>query len=244
MSTTSSVRRSSPNVQRFKAFQRAKRRRKQRIIAAALAMILILAAALLLLNRGEDNVPTFEIVHSPYSDIPVSGRTLGDSTAPVKVIEYGDYQCPGCGYFAREIEQQLVQDYVATGKIRFEFRDYAFIGDESTAAAEAAACAQDQDAFWQYHATLFHSQLGENAGGFGSRRLGAMARGLGLNEEQFNSCIDDRVHVDEVDEMRAEARALGVTGTPSFVVNGTLIEYSGYESLSAAIEAALAKKQS
>jgi protein-disulfide isomerase len=61
-----------------------------------------------------------------------------------------------------------------------------------------------------------------------------------LDEDQFNACVDDNTHAGEVAAMRDEARALGVTGTPSFVVNGTLIEYRGYESLQAAIERELA----
>jgi protein-disulfide isomerase len=189
-------------------------------------------------------VQAFELIHEPYAGIPQSGRILGASSAPVTVVEYGDYQCPGCGHFAREIEGQLVRDYVATGKVRFEFRDYAFIGDESVVAAGGAACAQDQNAFWPYHATLFHSQLGENEGGFRAMRLKAMARGLSLDEDQFASCLDGRRHAGDVDDMRAEARALGIAGTPSFVVNGTLIDYRGYESLRAAIDAALAEPQS
>jgi protein-disulfide isomerase len=211
-----------------------------------LTTIALIIVALVLFNRADSSgeVPSFVLVHSPYNDISMSGHALGNATAPVTVVEYGDYQCPGCGYFAREIERQLVQDYVATGKIRFEFRDYAFIGEESNAAAMAAACADDQHLFWPYHATLFHSQLGENEGGFGTRRLEAMARGLGLNEDQFTTCVDDGARSTEIGEMRAEARALGVTGTPSFVVNGTLIDYSGYESLRAAIEAALGEQQS
>jgi protein-disulfide isomerase len=242
MGTTTTARRSGHHANQYKAIERA-RRRRLRVITAGLGAVAILVAAVIALAHrpgSSNDIPPFELVEQAYAGVPMSGRTLGNSAAPVTVVEYGDYQCPGCGHFAREIEGQLVRDYVETGKVHFEFRDYAFIGEESSAAAEAAACAADQDMFWQYHATLYHSQMGENMGGFGHKRMKAMASGLSMDRDQFAKCVNKHAHASDVERMRDEARTLGVTGTPSFVVNGVLVEYTGYESLQAAIDAALA----
>jgi protein-disulfide isomerase len=130
---------------------------------------------------------------------------------------------------------------VATGEVRLEYRDYAFLGDESTRAAEAAMCGDDQGKFWQYHDTIFLNHDGENTGAYSDDRLKEMAEKVGLNMDQFNQCLDSGQHADDVQAMVDEARSLGLPGTPSFVVNGQVIDYNGYASVTAAIEQALAQ---
>jgi protein-disulfide isomerase len=137
------------------------------------------------------------------------------------------------------VTPQLVRDYVAAGKVRFEFRDYAFLGKDSTRAAEAAACALDQGKFWEYHETIFANHQGENVGAYSSGRLKEMAGFAGLDEAQFASCLDERAHEGEIAGMVEEARGLGISGTPSFVIDGELVGWRGYEDLRARIDAAL-----
>lgn len=137
------------------------------------------------------------------------------------------------------MKPQLVADYVETGKIKFEYRDMAFLGAESNRAAEAAACALDQGEYWQYHETIFLNHDGVNQGAYSNGNLKAMAEGIGLDMDQFNSCFDGNEHEDEITAMTSEARAAGVSRTPSFVINGQLVEYQGYDALRGAIEAAL-----
>jgi protein-disulfide isomerase len=205
--------------------------------------VAVVAAVIFSVSRtgGEsDGFPAIAAAAATLPDVPGDGRAIGSPDAPVTVVEYGDYQCPGCGYFAQNYEHRIFEEYVATGKVRFEYRDYAFIGGESTRAAEAAFCALDQGAFWPYHQTLFANQHGENEGAFSAARLRSAAGQLGLDGERFATCLDDGTYADRVTAMRKEAVALGVLGTPSFVVNGKLIEYRGFDSLKAAIEAELA----
>jgi len=87
----------------------------------------------------------------------VGGRdiVLGDASAPVTIVEYSDYQCPYCGKFFTETQPLIVQNYVNTGKVRMVFRNFPFLGPESTAAAEAAECAEDQNQGVGYHDALF-----------------------------------------------------------------------------------------
>jgi protein-disulfide isomerase len=222
-------------------------RRRMILVAGAIAAAIVLAAILIVPNLpgSASDLPDFVVVSDPHAGIPAEGRTLGDPNAPVTVVEYGDYQCPGCGQFAREMEPRLVEEYIATGLVRFEFRDYAFLdqradGDESQNAAAAAFCAADQGAFWPYHATLYANQHGENQGAFTRDRLRDMAAALGLNTDQFATCLDDGTHAADVEASNQSAQELGLGGTPSFVVNGQVIDYSGYDSIAEAIDAALA----
>lgn len=129
-----------------------------------------------------------------------------------------------------------------TGKVRFEYRDYAFLGEESTWAAEAAACAGDQGKFWQMHDTIFLNQGAENDGAYSQARLKKMAEAIGLDMEQFNGCFDDRKHQDAIEEMYQEGTAQGVSGTPQLVINGGApIPFRGYDALKQTIEEELAK---
>ena len=232
------------------ALERQARQRRLTLIGGAVGAAALLALVLVLVNLPNDseadaNLPAVVPVAEAYAGVPQDGRSLGDSNAPVTVVEYGDYQCPGCGQFAREFEPRLVEEYLKTGLVRFEFRDFTVVDrrpsdKESQQSAEAAFCAADQGQFWRYHGTLYGNQYGENRGAFGEARLRAMAEGIGLDMDRFNDCLDGGEHADGVEAMSAEAGALGLPGTPSFVVNGTVIDYSGYDSLKAAIDAELA----
>lgn len=108
--------------------------------------------------------------------------------------------------------------------MRYEFNDFAFIGQESLRAAEAATCALEQDSFWQYHDILFLNQRGENAGAFADDNLRTFAAALGLDEGDFNTCLGSNRYRNEINDGIVEARDLGVQSTPTFRINGELVE--------------------
>jgi len=138
------------------------------------------------------------------------------------------------------VEPQLVRDFVSTGQVLFEYRDYAFLGDESREASEAAMCANDQGFFWEMHDALYHNQAGEHNGAFARSRLDRIAATVtGLDTDQWGECMDDNTFKDEVEDATEAAAANGVQGTPSFVVNGELMFGASYEELSEAIQQAL-----
>jgi protein-disulfide isomerase len=167
--------------------------------------------------------------------------TLGAASAPVTIVEYADYQCPFCATWARTIEPQIKQTYIDTGKVRLEWHDMAWMGDESRDAANAARCAGDQGQFWAYHDLLFASQAGQNTGAFSKTRLEAFARQLGLNTAAFDACVDADKYGDAVQADFAEATRLGISGTPAFFINGQRIDGAQpYATFQAAIQAALA----
>ena len=104
--------------------------------------------------------------------------------------------------------------------MRFGYIHFAFLGDESVWAAEASECAADQDAFWEYHDLLFDRHNGENQGTFAKERLKQFARDLSLDGVTFDTCLDTGKYTNLVKQETASAQALGVSSTPTFVLNG------------------------
>lgn len=235
-----------------RAAEQAAQRRRLIAIGGAIAVAVVIAAVLIIVNWPEDNenepvsLPAIVAQGTPYPGVPAETRFLGDPNAPVTLVEYGDYQCPFCGQFARDSEHLLVQEYVATGQVRYEFRPLAFLDDrsddnESDRAAEATLCAGDQGQFWQMHDTLYFNQNGENQGAFSEERVGEMAQQLGLNMDQFNACVGGETHKAELDATAASASEQGVNSTPTFLINGQIAQASAsYDDLKAKLDAAIA----
>src|SRR6185503_12656272 len=95
------------------------------------------------------------------SPVDVAGdAVLGQATAKVTIVEFGDYQCPSCRMFWREVEPRLRKDYVDTGKVKLVFRDFPIVRDhpEAMLAAMAVDCAGEQSKYWQYHDKVFREQ--------------------------------------------------------------------------------------
>lgn len=148
---------------------------------------------------------------------------LGNKNAKVTIIEFADYQCPFCSKWFTDVEAKIIKDYVDTGKVKFAYRDYAFLGDESKSSAQATRCANDQGKFWEFHDYLFNHQNGENQGAFSADNLKGFASTLGLSADQFNSCMDSGKYAKAVDDDLAAGQKAGVQGTPTAFVNGQIL---------------------
>jgi protein-disulfide isomerase len=147
----------------------------------------------------------------------------GDPNAPVTIVEFGDFQCPFCGRFFAQTEPQIDEQYIQSGKVRFAYFNFAFLGPESKWAAEAAECASDQDKFWEYHDKLYSSQSGENQGAFNKDNLKKFAEELGLDTKAFNECLDSGKHTQLVQDDSSLSSSLGVNSTPTFFINGQAV---------------------
>lgn len=148
--------------------------------------------------------------------------TLGEKNAPVIVIEYGDFQCPFCGKFFKDTESVLRENYIKTGKVKFIYRDFAFLGQESLWAANAARCAGEQGKFWEYHDYLYNNQRGENQGAFNKDNLKGFAAALSLDKEKFNACLDSEKYSDAIKKETKDGASAGVQGTPAIFINGKM----------------------
>ena len=167
---------------------------------------------------------------------------LGNANAKVTVVEYADYECPFCEQWFKSTWPDLKTKYIDTGKIKFVYQDFAFLGPDSNTAAEASHCAADQNKFWQYHDYLFTNQGAEGSGWATADHQKQFAATVGLNTTQFNSCLDSGKYKQEVLDETAAGRSYGVSGTPSVFVNGSIIVGAQpLASFEQAIDAALAK---
>lgn len=221
----------SPSKRQLIKERRQQQRRRQR-----LTMILIIAGGALLI-AGLLVAPSIRNQLAPVGDIVqitpearpmVDGKALGDPNAPVTIEVYEDFQCPACRNFTHDVEPLIIQNYVASGQVRYIYRQFPFLdnsvpGQESHQAANASMCALEQGRFWDYHDMLFANWNGENQGAFTDKRLVAFAEALGLNMDEFNSCFESNKYQDAIQEDITSGRQLGVTGTPSVVINGQLL---------------------
>ena len=207
-------------------------------MVAVVAAIALIGVANLL-KGDDDNTGNGTPVDIPDHTAAADGMTLGNADAPVTIYEYSDFQCPFCGVAAAETVPQLDRDYLATGKAKLIFKNFAFLGQESRWASEAAACAGDQEKFWEYHNKLFEEQNGENKGAFKVENLKRFAAEIGLNQGDFNTCFDAGKYTGQIADEISEAENRGVNATPTFFVGQTAVD-SSYDAISTAIEAALA----
>jgi protein-disulfide isomerase len=148
---------------------------------------------------------------------------IGDAKAPITLIEYGDYQCPFCGRWYTQTEKPIRDAYVKTGKVRFIFRNFAFLGTESTEAAEAAECSKDQGKFGAYHDALYDTEQAdgqENNGDMNRDLFIKLAKNVGMDVDKFTTCYDGNTYAAQVTADRTLAGKVGVQGTPATYVNG------------------------
>lgn len=142
---------------------------------------------------------------------------LGPEDAPIVMVEFSAYACPFCGRHFQQTLGPLLENYGQY--IRYVYRDYPVIRQEvSFPAAMAAQCAHEQDKFWEFHDLLFQNQseLGRDL----FMRIG---REIGLEMESFTACVDENRYENEVLDDYYAGDALGITGTPSFYINGQIV---------------------
>jgi len=199
-------------------------------IGAAIASIVIIVAFL-----GFDGISNeVELVIEPTPTIQESGPTkitmetflangspiLGNPNAPVTLVEFGDYQCKFCNVFFHSTEDDILKNYVETGKVRMIFKDYNIIGPDSISASHGAHCANDQGLFWEYHDILYSNWTGENNGWASSENLVKFAQEIGLDMDEWFDCITNGTHSQTILASNEDARSLEITGTPAFFVIG------------------------
>jgi len=151
----------------------------------------------------------------PSIPIAIDGApSKGSSSSKVVLVEFSDFECPFCGRYTREIEPQVMKEYVDTGKIRYVFRNYPIeqLHPHAFKAAEAAECVKQQGKFWEMHAQLYsHQQTLTDAD------LLAHARVVGADPGVFQQCVTGTVQT-KIRQDQADGRALSITGTPTFFV--------------------------
>ena len=195
--------------------------RSMRIFYLALLVIAVVGIGAL---TYVSNRPKAEITLSPIDTtlpkVESNGYAMGSPSAPVEVIEFGDFECPACGQFATITEPDVRSRLVDQGKIRFRFIDFPLSMHQNTwNASRAAACADEQGKFWPMHDAIFATQDRWNTEATRNpdKFLKHLADSLGLNTLQFDACVDSKKYQAKIQAHERMAIARNVQATPTFV---------------------------
>ena len=159
-----------------------------------------------------DDIPSQPSINA--ADLVDDDPSLGRTDAPLTIVEFSDFQCPFCERFHSQTFPLIKQQYIDTGKVRFVYRDFPLgFHPNAEPAALVAECADEQGKFWEFHDKIF-----ENQETLSDAMYRIWAQELGLNTEQFNSCLDSGKYRAEVQKDLADGTAAGIGGTPGFFV--------------------------
>ena len=158
------------------------------IAVGVVAVILVAAIAISFSPNSSEFDNTQNTTENEFETL----IALGSETAPVTIIEIGDYQCEMCKRWFEKTRPEIIENYVDTGKANLVFIDLPFLGNDSITAAEATYCADDQGMYWDYHVKLYQLQQHVDDGWASQVRLQAIAFDLDLNMDKFNECMNSK----------------------------------------------------
>lgn len=239
------------------------KKKKDYFLPISILIAAILISGSLIYSVGKNKTDNFndqpDLLDVDISRINLKDFSyLGKENAPVKIVEYSDFQCPFCNKFNRETFPYIKENYIDTGKVQFFYKDLAFLGPESKLAAEAARCAEEQNKFWQFHDKIFEIEYeedlkdgifngsAENSGNLTKDLFINLAKENQLDVDKFKSCLDENRYQKKIeDEIKEAAMIFGRRlSTPSFLINNKIIQgaypYSEFEKV---IESELEKNK-
>lgn len=188
-----------------------KQRKIRKIIIISLAVIALIATTILLPN----------IITQRTSSDDGRGFSLGNPNSPVSVVNFSSYNCGFCADFSATTEIDLINNYVETGDVYYRYVNLAHNDPASQNAAIASYCAADQNMFFEYKSFLYGAaSLPE---GFSTQSLVNLAAEAGLDKTTFEACLEGSTHNLAPSQDLRYAQSLGVTGTPTFLIDGQLV---------------------
>ena len=175
-----------------------------------------------------------ELLIDEKNDDPV----LGDAKAPITIVEFSEFQCPFCKRYSEMTFSQIKTNYIDTGKVKYIFRDIPLIfHPQANDAAKAVNCALPQNKYWEMHDKIFEHQSEWSGNTEATTLFATYAKEVGLDTAKWDTCVADQATMDEINDDSKTAAILGVTGTPTFFVNGEkLVGAQPYSSFEALIE--------
>lgn len=207
----------------------AKPRRNPLLPFYALLGVVAVVGAFLLFRQsrgGGAAASTLEqVVMTPEQLQRVPGISQGSPNAPLVLMEFADFQCPGCGQFAR-FSKPLMKEYVDNGTVRFVWYDFPLVQIHKNAvlASRAGRCANEQNQFWAYHDAVFTNQAEWSESEKAADRFIEYAERVGLDRGAFSECLRSDKYQKEVSESHQFGTVLGVGGTPTLFLNGKKIQ--------------------
>lgn len=173
------------------------------------------------------------------------GYVLGVDSAKLEVTEFGDFECPACGRFAVLTEPDIRKNFVGSGKVRWRFIDFPLSGHRNTwQASRAAACAEEQGKFWEFHDQLYQTQDQWNGEATDNpdKYMKQLGRQIGLNASQFDQCIDSKKYQAKIQAHLAIGEQRHVNSTPTFLIGDKQVSNAlTYDQMAGLITDALAK---
>ena len=187
-------------------------------------------------------------IDSTLPKVQSNGYMVGSASAPLEVIEFGDFECPQCARFATLTEPDVRTRLVDKGIIRFRYIDFPLSMHRNTwPASRAAACADEQGKFWAMHDALFQTQDQWNGETTSNPNavFKQLAKQIGLNQQQFDQCVDTKKTQAKIQAHEELALRQQIKATPSFIIGGKIVEgASPYDEFKAMVDTALARSGS
>ena len=183
----------------------------------AIPVILGLAIGFFLVTN-DNNIDQEPAIFTKDKLLKNSPPIIGDKTAKITILEFGDYQCTFCHKFHQQTFGDIKKSYIDTGKVNFTYKDLPVNGMASVLAAEASFCAEDQNKYWEYHNMLFDNWAGERTGWVTENSLLDFAKKANLDIEQFAECVQNHKYNQKVIENEKFAKSVGINATPSFLI--------------------------
>ena len=193
-------------------------------------------------NRPQNAATTVDPNLATATD--ARGYTMGNPNAPVKVIEFADFECPACAQFATLSEPDIKKRLIDAGIVSYTFHDFPLSIHRNTwQASNAAACADEQGKFWEMHDQLFNLQ--DQWNGQATRnpksQFESYARALGLNVDQWETCYDSKKYEARIKASEALALKSGAGQTPTFIIGTKMVPGAiGFDKFKAYVDSALA----
>jgi protein-disulfide isomerase len=208
----------------------------------AVALVGVAALGYVLTHRG----PTVIIVDPQIPAGAAEGHLMGNPNAPVQVLEFGDFECPGCGTFATLTEPDVRSRLINTGVVGFRFYDFPLSQHKNTFTAHlAAACADDQQKFWEMHDRIYAGQ-----DEWSDLVLPSMtdplsifkryAKELGLDVKSWESCVTTQKYTAKIKGNQAEGVRRNVQTTPTLVIGNKQVNGVTYDQFKQLVDDALA----
>lgn len=196
---------------------------------AALIAILVLGGAIYYAKQAGEKA---------NEGVTIEAHIKGNQDAKVELVEYSDFQCPACGQFYPYVKE-LMDQY--GNQIRFEYRHFPLVTVHPAAvpAARAAEAAGQQGKFWEMHDKLFENQSAWSSSKNPNSVFIQYASELGLDTSTFKSHLNSSMIADAIDKSFEDARSRGFSGTPTFLLNGEVMQFTTFTEFRTAIETAV-----
>ena len=220
-------------VERRKEREQEKKRSRQMTILISVIAFAVVAGFLIVVLNLPAEAPLPAESAALYADLERTTTDqgfprLGNPDAPVSVIEYSSFGCPGCQAL-HDLAMDGLIERVRTGAVNLTFVPLYSFGrlTNREGAARAAVCADEQGKFWEYHDALFSWHILYANQAFTANRMRAGAEALGLDVGAWQSCATDARSQEVINDAENAARLQNITSTPTIVVNGTIVATSG-----------------